>query len=65
MSNLSLKKQINQSGVFSGAIGNDGNECPVMCPTKCNEAEEMPCYGGSDYNGCMYPEFCWPSKGSM
>ena len=51
--------------IKKGPVGNDGNECPIMCPTKCNEAEEMPCYGGSDYNGCMHPEFCWPSKGSM
>ena len=47
---------------FSGAIGNDGNECPVMCPTKC-DGDDMYCPGGEDGNGCMMPDNCMPMKG--
>ena len=47
---------------MKGGPGHDGMECPVSCPMKCG-AEEMPCYGGSDYNGCQHGDFCWPAKG--
>ena len=37
--------------------------CPSdVAPVKCG-ADEMSCYGGSDYNGCIQPDFCYPSKG--
>ena len=45
-----------------GPIGNNGVECPVYCPDKCG-ADEMSCYGGKDYHGCPYEDFCIPSKG--
>ena len=47
---------------LSGPVGNDGNECPVFCSTSCN-GDEMSCYGGKDWNGCLQPEFCMPNKG--
>ena len=36
--------------------------CRAPVPVKCGP-EDMPCYGGSDYNGCPYGDFCWPAKG--
>ena len=40
--------------------GKDGNECPVFCPTKCDDSSEMYCFGGYDENGCEMPDFCIP-----
>ena len=45
-------------------MGKDGIECPSFCPAKCGE-EEMTCSGGIDFNDCMMPEFCIPSKGTL
>ena len=47
---------------ISGPVGNDGNECPVTCPTRCGN-EDMYCPGGDDGNGCMMPDTCVPKKG--
>ena len=38
--------------------------CRAPVPVKCGP-EDMPCYGGSDYNGCPYGDFCWPAKGNV
>ena len=38
--------------------------CRAPVPVKCGP-EDMPCYGGSDYNGCPYGDFCWPAKGDV
>ena len=38
--------------------------CRAPDPVKCGP-EDMPCYGGSDYNGCPYGDFCWPAKGDV
>ena len=43
-------------------MGYDDQECSVSCPVKCG-IDEMPCYGGKDYNGCEHGDFCAPSKG--
>ena len=39
-------------------------DCRDPVPVKCGP-EDMPCYGGSDYNGCPYGDFCWPAKGDV
>ena len=33
-------------------------------PVDCGE-DSMPCTGNMDDNGCMSPDFCWPSKGKV
>ena len=45
-----------------GAPGQDGYECPGVCPTKCGP-DDMQCYGGKDNYGCEVPDFCTPMKG--
>ena len=45
-------------------MGKDGMECPAHCPVNCG-MEEMMCPGGEDPNGCMMPETCIPSKGTI
>ena len=50
--------------LLAGNTGKDGAQCPVMCPTKCMDTD-IPCYGGSDDNGCTYPEFCFPTYGNI
>ena len=40
-------------------MGNDGVECPGMCPTQCAPGDMM-CPGGMDGNGCMMPDTCTP-----
>ena len=47
-----------------GNMGKDGNECPVMCPTKCDESVEMYC-NGEMKDGCYMEDFCWPKKGKL
>ena len=47
-----------------GPMGKDGIECPAHCPANCG-MEEMMCPGGEDPNGCMMPESCIPSKGTI
>jgi len=42
-----------------GPMGNDGVECPGMCPTQCAPGDMM-CPGGMDGNGCMMPDTCTP-----
>ena len=37
-------------------------DCTFADPPKCGP-EEMPCWGGVDENGCMFPDFCMPIKG--
>ena len=36
----------------------------IEIPVECGP-EDMPCYGGSDSNGCPYGDFCWPAKGNV
>ena len=40
-------------------------ECAAYCPANCDDAEQMMCPGGEDNNGCMMPETCMPSRGSI
>jgi len=47
----------------NNGIGKDGNECPVTCPTKCDDSIDMLCWGDVDANGCRMPDFCVPQKG--
>ena len=49
---------------YLGPMGKDGMECPAYCPANCG-MEEMMCPGGEDPNGCMMPESCMPSKGTI
>merc|ERR1712025_1439913 len=30
----------------------------------CHDGDEMSCYGGKDWNGCLHPDFCAPTKGA-
>ena len=48
--------------LLPGAPGQDGYECPGVCPTKCGP-DDMQCYGGKDNYGCEVPDFCTPMKG--
>merc|ERR1712111_167827 len=45
---------------MKGAPGNDGLDCPGMCPATCG-ADEMMCGGGPDMNGCPMPGWCMPN----
>ena len=38
--------------------------CIFSGPVDCGE-DSMPCTGSMDDNGCMSPDFCWPSKGKI
>ena len=38
--------------------------CRDPVPVECGP-EELSCYGGRDYNGCFYGDFCWPAKGDV
>merc|ERR1712117_445207 len=40
-------------------------DCYNVCPTFCNEPEEMMCSGGMDPKGCPMPATCMPSKGPL
>ena len=51
--------------LFVGPMGKDGMECTAYCPANCDDAEQMMCPGGEDHNGCMRPETCMPSRGSI
>ena len=41
--------------------GNDGAECPSLCPAVCGE-EEIMCSGGKYGNDCQMPDFCMAKK---
>ena len=48
----------------AGSIGNDGNECPVVCPQMgCDLSQDMNCYGGMDANGCQLEGTCQSNTG--
>ena len=40
-------------------MGNDGFECPVTCPMKC-DGDDLWCYGGVNEAGCAMQDFCMP-----
>ena len=42
------------------SYGNDGNKCPLVCPTSCSSDPDvhMWCDGGFDDNGCKLPDEC-------
>ena len=42
--------------------GNDGAQCPGMCPIQCPE-DHMHCGGGLDATGCPMPDTCMPMTG--
>ena len=43
--------------VNTGMTDNDGNMCPVTCPTAC-PWEHKSCPGGLHNNGCSMPDIC-------
>ena len=43
--------------------GNDGAQCPGMCPIQCPE-DHMHCGGGMDAAGCPMPDTCMPMTGT-
>ena len=43
--------------VNTGMTNNDGNMCPVTCPTAC-PWEHKSCPGGLHNNGCSMPDIC-------
>ena len=45
---------------MKGPMGNDGTECPAVCPKNCNE-DEITCSDGISENGCKSPDFCLPN----
>ena len=43
--------------------GDNGNECPTICPVTCPE-DHMKCNGGEDALGCKRPETCVSNSGN-
>ena len=43
--------------------GNDGAQCPGMCPIQCPE-DHMHCGGGMDATGCQMPDTCVSMTGN-
>ena len=43
--------------------GENGNECPTICPVTCPE-DHMKCNGGEDALGCKRPETCVSNSGN-
>ena len=37
----------------------NGTQCTANCPVTCGPEEQM-CSGGTDMNGCMMPDSCYP-----
>ena len=43
------------------SLGNDGEQCPLRCPTTCAD-DEILCPGEKDSNGCQLDDFCYARK---
>ena len=41
-------------------LGYDGTQCTYTCPVTCGPGDQI-CNGGTDMNGCMMPDSCYPT----